>query len=133
MGTILGLVGWSGYLFLPVLADQCSQFFSTLPSSFSRLAEWLGGAANRAGLPIATIGTGPSLSTLISWEGDLVGGALGLFGSLASLLFGLVIVIFIPLYLTANPESAVSCTMRLFPAALRSRRGVYSWRSALTC
>lgn len=63
----------------------------------------------------------------------LVGGALGLFGSLASLLFGLVIVIFIPLYLTANPESAVSWTMRLFPAALRSRRGVYSWRSALTC
>ena len=72
-------------------------------------------------MPIATIGTGPSHSTLISWEGDLVGGALGLFGSLASLLFGLVIVIFIPLYLTASPEPAVSWTMRLFPAALRPR------------
>jgi predicted PurR-regulated permease PerM len=121
MGTILGLVGLSGYLFLPTLADQFAQFFSTLPSSFSRLAEWLGRAANRAGLPVANIGNGPSLSTLISWGGELVGGAIGLFSSLASMLFGLVIVIFIPLYLAASPESAVDWTVRLFPTALRPR------------
>jgi predicted PurR-regulated permease PerM len=86
MGTILGLVGWSGYLFLPVLTDQFSQFFSTLPSSFSRL-EWLGRAANRAGLPIANIGNGPSLSTLISMAivGVLSTAALYLIGILGAL------------------------------------------------
>ncbi len=51
----------------------------------------------------------------------MAGGALGLFGSLASFIFGLLVVIFVPLYLTASPESAVGWVVRLFPPASRPR------------
>lgn len=116
---ILAVVVLSGYLFLPALADQASQVVSALPTAFSELGEWAERAANRMGLPAG--GLSPSSSTLFSWGRELAGGALGLFGSLASLVFGLVVALFVPLYLTSSPESALSWTLRLFPPARRPR------------
>lgn len=117
---LLAVLGLGGYLFLPVLAEQMAQLVATLPLSFARLNDWLGQAASRLGLPFGGEG-GPSLSTLVGWGRRLVGGVLGLFGGLASLLFGLVVAVFVPLYLTANPEPVVGWLVKLFPPERRSR------------
>ncbi len=44
-----------------------------------------------------------------------MGGALELFGSLTTFAFGLVVAVFVPLYLTAMPEPVVNWALRLFP------------------
>lgn len=119
VASLLAVLGLGGYLFLPVLAEQMAQLVSTLPLSLARLNDWFGQAAGRLGLPLG--GEGPSLSTLVGWGRRLVGGALGLFGGLASLLFGLVVAVFVPLYLTAKPEPVVEWLVNLFPPDRRSR------------
>ncbi len=118
---VLALVALGGYLFVPVLTEQIWQLVSALPFAFSQIGEWFEQLANRIGLPISGDGSGPSLSTLISWGRRILGGALGLFGSLTTLVFGLVVAVFVPLYLTANPEPVVGWTVRLLPPAQRPR------------
>lgn len=131
---MLALVALGGYLFVPVLSDQIWQLVSALPFAFSRLSEWLEQLASRTGLPL--FGDGPSLSTLISWGRRILGGALGLFSSLTTLAFGLVVAVFVPLYLTANPRPVVAWTLRFLPPAHRprawdvlskARRGLLNW------
>jgi predicted PurR-regulated permease PerM len=50
-----------------------------------------------------------------------LGGALGLFKSLASIVVGLVVVVFVAFYLAASPSSAVNWVVRLFPPDRRGR------------
>lgn len=116
---ILTILILSGYLFLPTLEEQTSQVTSTLPSAFSQLDSWLGSLADRTGVPVGL--SSPSSSTMVSWGRELAGGALGLFGSLASFVFGLVVLLFVPLYLTSSPEPALEWTLRLFPPDSRPR------------
>jgi predicted PurR-regulated permease PerM len=117
---ILGVLALAGYLLLPVLAEQISQLIFALPYSFSQVGDLLERATGRLGLPVGG-GEGLSLSTLIGWGRRIVGGALGLFSSLAFLVFGLVVAVSVPLYLTASPEPAVAWTVRFFPPASRPR------------
>lgn len=133
---ILGLLAAGAYLFVPVLADQLWQLVYALPFAFSRLSEWIEQLAFRIGLPLSGDGSGPSLSTLISWARRILGGALGLFSSLTTLAFGLVVAVFVPLYLAANPEPVVGWTVRLLPPSQRTqarevlsrvRRGLLNW------
>ncbi|MDP8973274.1 MAG: AI-2E family transporter [Actinomycetota bacterium] len=112
--SILAVFGLGGYLFVPVLTEQIWQLVSTLPFAFSQLGTWAERLGDRTGLPFGD-GEGPSLSTLASWGRRILGGALGLFGSLTTLAFGLVVAIFVPLYLTAMPEPVVNWTLRLLP------------------
>ena len=133
---VLALVALGGYLFVPVMIEQIWQLVVALPFAFSRIGEWFEQLASSIGLPMFGDGSGPSLSTLISWGRRLLGGALGLFGGLTTLAFGLVVAIFVPLYLTANPEPVVAWTVRLLPPARRprawevlskARRGLLNW------
>ncbi len=115
---ILAVMAFGIYLMVPVLAEQIWQLVSTLPFAFSRLDEWLERLANSTGLPVGGNG-GTSLSTLVAWGRRVLGGALGLFGGLTTLAFGLIISVFVPLYLTASPKPVVGWTIRLFPPASR--------------
>ncbi len=133
---VLALAALGGYLFVPVMIEQIWQLVVTLPFAFSRIGEWFQQLAYSIGLPMLGDGSGPSLSTLISWGRRLLGGALGLFGGLTTLAFGLVVAVFVPLYLTANPEPVVAWTVRLLPPAQRprawdvlskARRGLLNW------
>jgi predicted PurR-regulated permease PerM len=117
---ILVLVMAGGYLFFPVLVEQVSQLVLALPTTLAQLGEFFERSANTLGLPVVS-GEAPSLSTLVGWGRQLLGGVLGLFGDLASLVFGLVVVLFLPLYITASPEPAVSWTLRFFPPSSRTR------------
>jgi predicted PurR-regulated permease PerM len=115
---ILGALALAGYLFLPVLAEHVWQVVSSLPFAFSQLDEWAERAANSAGLSIGYV---PSTSTLSSWTRGILGGTLGLFESLTTLVFGMVVAIFVPLYLTANPEPVVRWILRVLPPKRRPR------------
>ena len=90
----------------------------TLPEALSWVSERLQRLANASGV---SLGSGPSLSTLSSWAGSVMGGVFGLFGSLWHVVLGLVVVLFVSLYLSANPRPAVEWTVRFFPPDRRSR------------
>ncbi len=117
---ILAVVVLVVYLFVPVLSNQIWQLIYALPFAFSQVSEWLEQLGSRTGLPVGG-GDGPSLSTLASWGRRILGGALGLFGSLTTLAFGLVVATFVPLYLAGNPKPVVSWGVRVLPPASRPR------------
>jgi predicted PurR-regulated permease PerM len=71
-------------------------------------------------------GEAPSASTLASWTRPLLGGALGLFKSLASIVFGSVVVVFVAFYLAASPSPAVNWVVRLFPQTIGFECGTCS-------
>lgn len=120
LSGILAVLGLVVYLSVSVLAEQFGQVVSALPFAFSQVDGWIERLAGRLNLPFDG-GGGPSLSTLISWGRRLVGGALGLFGSLTTLVFGLIVAFFVPLYLAANPGPVVDWTLRLLPPDRRRR------------
>lgn len=134
LGLLVALV-LVGYLFLPVLVRQAAQLVSALPFTLDRAVGFLGRLAGGIGLPFGGEDS-PSLSALADLGRRVVGGALGLFGSLATLVFGLVVCVTVPLYLAASPGPVVAWTLRLFPPERRTRarevlselrRGLLSW------
>ncbi len=110
----------SGYLLLPTLTEQTAQLASSLPEALSRLVERAREVARNLGIRIGGSG-GISPQALTSIGRRLLGGLLGLFGGLASFLTGLVVVLFVPLYLAALPEPVVGWVTRLFPPDHRDR------------
>jgi len=113
------LLGLGGYLLFPVLAEQAFQFASSLPAALSQLSSWAEGLASRFGVPIP--GGDLSPSSLTSPARQLLGGALGVFGSVASVLGGVVIALFSAFYLAANPDPVVGWMARLFPPERRPK------------
>lgn len=119
-------LGLGGYLLYPTLATQASQLTSSLPDALSQLVGRLRELAR--GLGIGLSGGGElSPRTLARVGRRLLGGALMLFSGLASFLTGLIVVLFVPLYLTAMPETVTGWVVRLFPPEKRSTaRGLLS-------
>ncbi len=118
---VLVVLAGCGYLLYPVLADQVAQLASSLPDALSQLVERARRLAASLGVQIGGGSGGISPSTLASAARRILGGALGLFGGLASFLTGLIVVLFVPLYLTAMPEPVVNWVVRLFPPEKRDR------------
>ncbi|MDP9474698.1 MAG: AI-2E family transporter [Actinomycetota bacterium] len=113
------LLGLGAYLFLPALAEQIYGFFTSLPAALGELAERAEGLAERFGLPVP--GGDVSPSSLTGPARRLLGGAVGVFGTAASALGGLVVVLFLAFYLSANPGPVVGWATRLFPPERRPR------------
>ncbi len=117
--VILAALGLGGYLLLPVLAEQLSQLASYLPDALSQLVDRLRNLASRLG--IQTGGGSISPSTLASIGRRVLGGVLGIFSGFASFLTGLIVVLFVPLYLAAMPEPVERWVVRLFPPGRREK------------
>jgi predicted PurR-regulated permease PerM len=117
--VILAALGLGGYLLLPVLAEQVSRLASYLPDALSQLVERLRSLAGSLGLQTGSGSISPS--TLASIGRRLLGGVLGIFGGLASFLTGLVVILFVPLYLAAMPEPVERWIVRLFPIGRREK------------
>lgn len=112
----VAVLGVGRYLLFPVLAKQASELASALPGALSQLAERATSLARDLGLNIGGGGGGEiSPTTLASAGRRLLGGALGLFGGLASFFAGLIVLLFVPLYLAAMPGPVVGRVVRLFP------------------
>lgn len=80
--VLLVLLGLGSYLLLPTLASELSQLAFALPASLTQLWQQLQGLASRLGLQLGGGGSGISASTLTSMAHRVLGGALGLFGTL---------------------------------------------------
>jgi predicted PurR-regulated permease PerM len=115
----VALLGLGGYLLVPVLAEQVYLFVSSLPAALSQLAGWAAGLESRFGVPVP--GQDLSLSSLTDPARQLLGGALGVFGNVASVLASAVVILFLSFYLAANPEPVVGWVIRLFPPNRRPR------------
>ncbi len=114
------VLGGGAYLLYPVLAEQVSQFAAALPDALSQLVGRARRLASDLGIEIGG-GGGMSPSDLAKGVRRVLGGALGLFGSLASFLTGLIVILFVPLYLAAMPEPVVRWVVRLFLPGKRAR------------
>lgn len=115
----VAVLGVGGYLLFPVLAKQMSELASALPGALSQLVERTRSLAQDLGLNIGGGGGEVSPSTLASAGRRVLGGALGLFGGLATFFAGLIVLLFVPLYLAAMPEPVVGWVVRLFPPEKR--------------
>jgi predicted PurR-regulated permease PerM len=133
VAIVLALLSLGGYLLLPVLAEQASQLATSLPDALSQLVEQARELARRFGIKISGGGGGISPSTLASAARRVLGGALGLFSGLAAFVTGLIVVLFVPLYLAALPGPVVEWVVRLFPPRKReeTRRVLSEARSSL--
>lgn len=132
VAIVLAVLGLGGYLLFPVLAEQASQLASSLPDALSQLVERARELVRRFGIKVGGGGE-ISPSTLASGVRRVLGGALGLFSSLVSFLTGLIVVLFVPIYLAALPGPVVEWVVRLFPSGKRdeTRRVLSKARSSL--
>ena len=112
---LLVVAGIVGYLLLPVLAQEAALLVTSLPDALQQLVERLRELANRLGVKIGGGSGGISPQTLASAARRVLGGLIGLFGSLASLFAALLVLLFVPLYLAAIPGPVVDWVVRLFP------------------
>ena len=117
--ALLAVVGIVGYLLLPTLAQEVTLLASSLPDALQQLVERLREVANRLGIKIGGGGGGISPQTLASAARRVLGGLIGLFGGLASLFTALLVLLFMPLYLTAMPGPVVDWVVRLFRPEVR--------------
>jgi predicted PurR-regulated permease PerM len=116
----LAVLGLSGYLLLPTLTRQAAQLASDLPDALTQLIERVRELARGYGFQVGG-GGGFSASTFSNVAGQALGGALGLFGGLASLFTAVLILTIVPIYLAAQPEPAVGWFIRFFPPDRRDR------------
>jgi predicted PurR-regulated permease PerM len=120
--VVLGLilpVGLAGYLFFPEIERQALELSFALPDALDQLGRQLSDLTGRFGLNVGAVDL--STATLVDWSRRLIGGALGLFMDAASLLLGVVVTVFVALYLAADPRPVVGWTLGLFPPEHRPR------------
>lgn len=89
------LLDLSGYLLLPVLVDQATDLVFAIANALSQLVERARDFAHSLGIRVGG-GEGISPQTLAGVTRRILGGALGVFTGLISLLFGLIVVLFVP-------------------------------------
>lgn len=115
LALVLVLGGW---LLMPVLQREITSLIFTLPSALSYVDVQVRNLANSLGLESSLDLSSLSPSNM---GRRLLGGVLGLFSTLASALLGVVIIVFLSLYLASAPEPIVRWIARLFPAERRHR------------
>lgn len=113
---VLAALGLAGLFLYPILAKQVSQLVATLPDALSQIVDRARALANRFGINMSGGGGGGvSAQTVARVARQVLGGLLGIFTSLVGFLTGLIVVLFVPIYLTALPEQVVNWIVRLFP------------------
>lgn len=110
----------AGLLLYPTLAKQASQLAASLPDALSQLMERGRALVDRLGIKVKGGGGSVSAQTLANAARRVLGGLLGLFSGVAAFFTGLIVVLFVPIYLAAMPKPAVNWVLRLFPP---DRRG----------
>ncbi|MGF1471529.1 MAG: AI-2E family transporter [Rubrobacteraceae bacterium] len=119
---VLAVLGVAGLFLYPILVKQASQLAASLPEAFSQLVDRSRALANRLGIRVSGgDGGGVSARTLANAARRVLGGLVGLFSGVTAFLTGLIVVLFIPLYLAALPGPVVEWVLRLFPPPRRER------------
>jgi predicted PurR-regulated permease PerM len=129
----LAALGLAGLFLYPIIAKQASQLAASLPDAFSQLVERARTLANRFGIRMSSGSSGVSAQTLANVARRVLGGLVGLFSGVTAFFTGLIVVLFVPIYLAALPEQVVNWTLRLFPPDRRdnTREVLVKARSSL--
>lgn len=115
--AVAGVLALGGYLLIPVLEREISALIAAGPDAFSSLQQSYGQISGRLGLGSQGLPS-PNLGELGQ---QALGGALGVFGTAASFVAGVVVMLFVAFYLSSNPEPVTNWVERLFPAGNRDR------------
>ncbi|MGF1471525.1 MAG: AI-2E family transporter [Rubrobacteraceae bacterium] len=115
-GGLIFLLG--GWFLLPVLQNELTALTDALPQVYSYMQERARGLAGAIGL---NVNLNLSSSSFGEIGRQLLGGALGLFGTLASALGGIVVIVFLAFYLVAIPKPVVNWVIKLFPLERQPR------------
>lgn len=116
---VLAALGLTGLFLYPILAKQASQLAASLPDAFSQIMDRARALANRFGIHVGGGSNGVSAQTLARVARRVLGGLVGLFSGLTAFFTGLIVVLFVPLYLAALPGPVVNWVVRLFPPEKR--------------
>lgn len=116
---VLVVLTVAGLFLYPILAKQASQLAASLPDAFSQLVDRGRALANRLGIRVNSGGGGVSAQTLANVARRVLGGLVGLFSGVTAFFTGLIVVLFVPIYLAALPGQVVNWTIRLFPPERR--------------
>ncbi|CAN5582534.1 hypothetical protein BH24ACT21_BH24ACT21_18220 [soil metagenome] len=112
---VLAALGLAGLFLYPIIAKQASQLAASLPDALSQLVDRGRTLANRFGIKVSSGGGGVSAQTLARVAQRVLGGLVGLFSGVTAFFTGLIVVLFVPVYLAAMPEQVVNWVLRLFP------------------
>lgn len=107
-----------GWLLLPVLQRELTALAAAMPGALSYLQERVSDFSEALGLNLSLDFSSFSTTGL---GRRLLGGALGLFGTLASILAGTLVVTFLSFYLAVQPGPIVEWVLKLFPPDRRPR------------
>lgn len=108
-------LGLAGLFLYPIIAKQASQLAASLPEALSQLVERSRALANRFGISVSSGGGAVSAQTLANVARRVLGGLVGLFSGVTAFFTGLIVVLFVPVYLAAMPVQVVDWVLRLFP------------------
>lgn len=124
---LLGTVVLSGVLFAPRLAEETQQLTEKLPEAVTELTDWLRqyswGRWLLNEMPDAAAGEG---------QGQVVQQATGAAWKLFDAIVALAIVLFVGIYLAAEPEPYQRGVLRLVPPARRERTGQVMFAAGYT-
>ena len=109
---------FGGWLLLPVLQNELTALADALPVAYEYVQ---GQARELAGAIGLNVSLNLSSLSFADVSRRLLGGAIGLFGTLASALGGMVVIAFLAFYLAAIPEPVVNWVMKLFPSGRQPR------------
>lgn len=112
---VLAALGLTVLFLYPTIAKQASQLAASLPDAFSQLVDRARTLANRFGIRMSGGSSSVSAQTLAKVARRVLGGLVGLFSGVTAFFTGLIVVLFVPLYLAALPEPVVNWVLRLFP------------------
>jgi len=114
---LLAAIGAGVWLLAPGLAEQVTQLQQSLPAAVERVQERVA----QYGWGQQLIEQAPSPSTLIDTPGDALAQATGVFSTTLGALFNLFIIVFVGLYLAADPRLYTHGLVRLVPHRRRGR------------
>ena len=114
---LLGVVGGTGWLLVPRVAEQARDMRQTLPAATERLKVEL--ARTEAGRWV--LEQVPTREALVPRQGDMIARITGVFSTALSAVVALIVMFFVGLYLAAQPRMYVEGTLRLVPPAGRPR------------
>lgn len=125
--ALLGAVTLTSLLFAPRLAEEAQQLTQKLPEAVTQLTDWLRqyswGQWLLNEMPDSPVGEG---------QGQAMARASGAASKLLDLVVAIAIVLFVGIYLAAEPEPYQRGLLRLFPVARRERIGQVMFAAGYT-
>ncbi len=115
--VLIALIGLGGWLLAPAIAEQVTELTQRLPHAAAQARQRLA----QAPLGQQIIAQIPALQQLIPRSGNVFARMTGIFSTVLGVVVNIVIVLFIGIYLAADPDLYRRGIVRLIPLSKRDR------------